>query len=67
MKALQILLLFCTVALYSQSAGWSSFYSFDDITSVHSGGDGQVYGVAENSVFSYDPIANEVVPITTVD
>jgi hypothetical protein len=67
MKALQTLLLFCTVALYSQSAGWSSFYSFDDITSVHSGGDGQVYGVAENSVFSYDPIANEVVPITTVD
>ena len=67
MKALQILLLFCTVALYSQSAAWSSFYSFDDITSVHSGGDGQVYGVAENSVFSYDPSANEVVPITTVD
>ena len=67
MKALQILLLFCTYALYSQSAGWSSFYSFDQITGVHSGSDGQVYGVAENSVFSYDPSANEVVPITTVD
>lgn len=67
MKALQILLLFYTYALYSQSAGWSSFYSFDQITGVHSGSDGQVYGVAENSVFSYDPSANEVVPITTVD
>ena len=29
--------------------------------------DGQIYGVAKNSVFSYDPSANEVVPITTVD
>jgi hypothetical protein len=67
MKALQILLLFCGIGLYGQSAGWSSFYSFDQITSVQYGGDGQVYGVAENSVFSYDPSANEVVPITTVN
>ena len=67
MKALQILLLFCAAVLHGQYSGWSSFYSFDQITSVHSGGDGQVYGVAENSVFSYDPSANEVVPITTVD
>ena len=67
MKALQILLLFCTAVLYGQYSGWSSFYSFDQITGVHSGADGQVYGVAENSVFSYDPSANEVVPITTVD
>ena len=67
MKALQILLLFCSIGLYGQSAGWSSFYSFDQITSVQYGGDGQVYGVAENSVFSYDPSANEVVPITTVN
>ena len=67
MKALQVFLLFCTVALYSQSTRWSSFYSFDQITSVHSGAGELVYGVAENSVFSYDPSANEVVPITTVD
>jgi hypothetical protein len=67
MKALQVFLLFCTVALYSQSTRWSSFYSFDRITSVHSGAGELVYGVAENSVFSYDPSANEVVPITTVD
>jgi len=67
MKALQILLLLCTPVIYCQSAGWSSFYSFDEITGVHSGGDGKVYGVAENSVFSYDPSANEVVPITTVN
>jgi hypothetical protein len=67
MKALQVLLLFCTTFLYSQSAGWSSFYSFDQITGVHSGSDGRVYGVAENSLFSYDPTANEVVPITTVN
>ena len=28
---------------------------------------GQIYGVAQNSLFSYDPTANEVVPITTVN
>ena len=67
MKAPQILLLFCSAVIYSQSAGWSSYYSFDEITRVHSGRDGQVYGVAKNSVFSYDSSANEVVPITTVD
>jgi len=67
MKALQILLLFCTAVLYGQYSEWSSFYSFDQITGVHSGADGQIYGVAQNSLFSYDPTANEVVPITTVD
>ena len=67
MKALQILLFFCTAVLYSQSTGWSSFYSFDGITGVHLGADGQIYGVAQNSVFSYNPTANEVIPITTVD
>ena len=67
MKAPKILLLFCSAVIYSQSAGWKSFYSFDEITRVHAGRDGQVYGVAKNSVFSYDPSANEVVPITTVD
>ena len=34
---------------------------------MHLGTDGQIYSVAQNSVFSYDPTANEVVPITTVD
>ena len=67
MKALQILLFFYTTVIYGQSAGWSSFYSFGEITAVYTGGDGLVYGVAENSIFSYDPRANEVVPITTVD
>ena len=67
MKALQILLLFCSAALYGQYAGWSSFYSFDQVTGVYGGADGQVYGIAENSVFSYDPATNEVVPITTVN
>ena len=66
-KALRILLFFCTAVLYSQSAGWSSFYSFNEITGVHLGTDGQIYGVAQNSIFSYDLTANEVVPITTVD
>ena len=67
MKALQILFLFCTAVLYGQYAGWSSFYSFDQITAVHYGDNGQIYGVAQNSLFSYDPTANEMVPITTVN
>ena len=67
MKALKILLLFCASVIYSQPAGWSSFYSFDKITLVHSGGDGQIYGVAQNSLLSYDPNSNEVITITTVD
>jgi hypothetical protein len=67
MKALKILLFFCTTVIYSQPTGWSSFYSFNQITGVHSGRDGQIYGVAQNSLLSYDLNSNEVIPITTVD
>ena len=67
MNTLRILLLFCSAVVYSQYAGWSSFYSYNQITGVVGANDGLVYGVAENSLFSYDPTANEVVPITTVN
>ena len=67
MKAIQLLLLLFNAVLYAQYTGWSSFYSFDQITGVHYGADGQIYGVAQNSLFSYDPTANEVVTITTVN
>ena len=67
MKAIQLLLLLFNAVLYAQYTGWSSFYSFDQITGVHYGADGQIYGVAQNSLFSYDPAANEVVTITTVN
>ena len=67
MNTLQILLLFCSAIVYSQYAGWSSFYSYNQITGVVGANDGLVYGLAENSLFSYDPTANEVVPITTVN
>ena len=67
MNTLRILLLFCSAIVYSQYAGWSSFYSYNQITGVVGAKDGLVYGLAENSLFSYDPAANEVVPITTVN
>ena len=67
MKAIQLLLLLFNAVLHAQYTGWSSFYSFDQITGVHYGADGQIYGVAQNSLFSYDPTANEVVTITTVN
>ena len=67
MKALKFLLMLCAAVIYSQPARWSSFYSFEQITAVHSGGDGQIYGVAQNSLLSYDPNSNEVTTITTVD
>lgn len=67
MNTLRILLLFCSAIVYSQYAGWSSFYSYNQITGVVGANDGLVYGLAENSLFSYDPTANEVVPITTVN
>ena len=67
MNTLRILLLFCSAIVYGQYAGWSSFYSYDQITGVVGAKDGLVYGLAENSLFSYDPAANEVVPITTVN
>ena len=67
MNTLRIILLFCSAIVYSQYAGWSSFYSYNQITGVVGANDGLVYGLAENSLFSYDPTANEVVPITTVN
>ena len=67
MNTLRILLLFCSAIVYGQYAGWSSFYSYNQITGVVDAKDGLVYGLAENSLFSYDPAANEVVPITTVN
>ena len=67
MKPLHILLYFFISVIYGQPARWSSFYSFNEITGVYSGSDGQIYGIAENNLFSFDPDANEVVPITTVD
>ena len=67
MSTLRILLLFCSTIVYGQYAGWSSFYSYNEITGVVSAKNGLVYGLAENSLFSYDPAANEVVPITTVN
>ena len=67
MNTLKILFLFCSAIIYGQYAGWSSFYSYNQITGVVGANDGLVYGLAENSLFSYDPTANEVVPITTVN
>ena len=67
MNTLRILLLFCSAIVYSQYAGWSSFYSYNQITGVVGANGGLVYGLAENSLFSYDPTANEVVTITTVN
>ena len=67
MNTLRIILLFCSAIVYSQYAGWYSFYSYNQITGVVGANDGLVYGLAENSLFSYDPTANEVVPITTVN
>ena len=67
MNTLRILVLFCSAIFYSQYAGWSSVCSYNQITGVVGANDGLVYGLAENSLFSYDPTANEVVPITTVN
>ena len=66
MNILRILFLFSSAIIHGQYAGWSAFYSYDQITGVVGAKNGLVYGLAENSLFSYDPAANEVVPITTV-
>ena len=66
MNILRILLLFSSAIVHGQYTGWSSFYSYDQITGVVGAKNGLVYGLAENSLFSYDPAANEVVPITTI-
>ena len=66
MNILRILFLFSSAIVHGQYTGWSSFYSYDQITGVVGAKNGLVYGLAENSLFSYDPAANEVVPITTV-
>ena len=67
MNALRFLLLFWSVGIFGQSARWSSYFSFDQITGVIRSDNGLVYGMAENSLFSYDPATNEVIPITTVN
>ena len=66
MNILRILFLFTSAIIHGQYAGWSAFYSYDQITGVVGAKNELVYGLAENSLFSYDPTANEVVPITTV-
>ena len=67
MNILRILFLFSSAIVHGQYAGWSSFYSYDQITGVVGAKNELVYGLAENSLFSYDPATNEVVPITTVN
>ena len=58
MKSLHILLFLIITVIYGQPGRWSSFFSFNEITGVYSGSDGQVYGIAKNNFFSFDPDTN---------
>jgi len=45
---------------------WQSHYSYNNIVDVVSGNN-NIYAAAENAVFSYEPLTNELSTITTVE
>lgn len=63
-----ILLLGISASGYSQefSSLWQSHYSYNAIVDVVSGED-KIYAAAENAVFEYDVLTNEIKTITTVE
>jgi hypothetical protein len=63
-----ILLLGISVSGYSQefSSLWQSHYSYNHIVDVVNG-ENKIYAAAENAVFEYDVLTNEIKTITTVD
>jgi hypothetical protein len=48
------------------SALWQSHYSYNNVVDVVSA-EGTIYAAAQNAVFKYDPISDEVKTITTVE
>lgn len=67
MRKALVVFLFISLYGFGQYPRWKSYFSYNTITSVYQSNDGLVYGVAGNSVFSYDPTGNEVTQITTVN
>ena len=63
-----ILLFGITASCYSQesTALWQSHFSYNNIVDVVSG-ENKIYAAAENAVFEYDTLTNEVKTITTVE
>tara|TARA_R110002111_G_scaffold103778_3_gene160927 strand:- start:1235 stop:3619 length:2385 start_codon:yes stop_codon:yes gene_type:complete len=63
-----ILLFGLTTSGYSQdfSALWQAHYSYNNIVDVVSGGD-KIYAAAQNAVFEYDTLTNQLTTISTVD
>ena len=57
-----------TIKCHSQdfSTLWQAHYSYNDIVDVVEGGD-KIYAAAQNSVFEYDILTEELKTITTVD
>lgn len=63
-----IILFGLTVSCYSQdfSALWTAHYSYNDIVDVVSG-ENKIYAAAQNAVFEYDTLTNELTTITTIE
>lgn len=64
---LLVLIGYCnSVTSQNFSALWESHYSYNDIVDVVEG-DGFIYAAAQNAIFQYDPISDELKTITTVE
>ncbi|WP_179351124.1 type IX secretion system anionic LPS delivery protein PorZ [Winogradskyella vidalii] len=63
-----ILIFGLTASCYSQdfSSLWKAHYSYNDIVDVVSGED-KIYAAAQNAVFEYHTLTNELSTITTID
>lgn len=63
-----ILLFGLTSSSYSQdfSALWQAHYSYNSIVDVVSG-ENKIYAAAQNAVFEYNTLSNEITTITTVE
>ncbi|MBV7268772.1 type IX secretion system anionic LPS delivery protein PorZ [Winogradskyella luteola] len=64
---LKIFILCLSVNVYAQdfSALWQSHYSYSDIVDVVNG-DNKIYAAAQNAIFEYDTLTQELNTITTV-
>ena len=63
-----IWVLLCALSTHAQdfSANWKGYFSYNSITAISYGED-KVYAAAQNSVFSYDLLTNELETLSTIN
>ena len=66
---ISLLVIKATLFSYGQSIvydSWDAFFSYNSIKDIDKG-NGVIYAASENAIFSYDPYANVIEKITTIE